>query len=255
VLDTGTGRVQPSRDLQLLTTYPQVLVTTLDIMRRDLRLPPVQARLAFLPDDATFEALLREIGYSPALARETAQVMTAIGGNRTILINQGRLERDGWPRRVALIAHELTHVLQYELGGGQRGTSAQWLREGFAEWVALRVMVTLDRLAGHEVRRHAIQRLRAHGGADRVPPLVALGRFPDWVAQSRGPAGPVLYDLALVSVWALLDRHGPEAVVRYFTLFSARQDRAANFLEAFGEAEARFDAALRQSVWPARRKR
>jgi hypothetical protein len=31
-----------------------------------------------------------------------------------------------------LLAHELTHTVQYELGGGHRGTSDQWLREGFA---------------------------------------------------------------------------------------------------------------------------
>lgn len=253
VLDTA-GVSARGTELSRIGTYEQALATTLAIMSRDLGLPRVEARLAFLPDDPTFERFLREIGYPPALARDTAEVMTAIGGHRMVLINQRRMERDGWPRRVSLLAHELTHVLQYEVGGGQRGTSAQWLREGFAEWVSLRVMETLGQIDGGLVRRHALQRVRSFGGPAAVPQLADLGAFRAWVAQSRTPAGEILYDLALVAVMELVDAHGATAVVRYFSLFERRQDRAANFREAFGISEPDFAEDVTRRIWPSRRK-
>jgi hypothetical protein len=252
VLATDELTTRPTRDLEWISSYPLAVATTLDVMRRDLDLPAVQARLVFLPDAPTFEALLLQIGYPEQLARDTAEVMKAIGGHRSVLINQERMERHVWPRRVSTLAHELTHVLQYELGGGVRGTSAQWLREGFAEFVALRVLEVLGRTTAPEVRRGALVRVRAFGPADRVPALARLGRFPDWVTESRGAAGDVLYDYALLAAFTAIDRHGVDGVLRYFSLFAERQDPEANFREAFGETEAAFEAHLRHAIWPRR---
>jgi hypothetical protein len=56
------------------------------------------------------------------------------------LLNELRLSNLEWGDRVALLAHEMAHSFQYELGGGRRGTSDQWLREGFADWVAIGVL-------------------------------------------------------------------------------------------------------------------
>ena len=196
--------------------------------------------------------------------------MVAIGGHRVVLINQARFERRGWSWRLSTLAHELAHVLQYEVGGGKRGTSAQWIREGFAEWLEMRVMEALGQADDAKARQRAIVRLRTHArrrfpmtdpaspfrawmdqaqtqARMPVPALSALGSFPDWVEQSRGEAGPVLYDYAFIAVSSLIDQHGVPAVIRYFELFSGRQDHAANFLEAFGEAEEEFEQGLHRS--------
>lgn len=252
VVSTDELKERPTRHLDWIGSYGVAAATALDIMQKELGLPPLQARLVFLPDDAAFEAMLLQIGYPAPLARDTSEVMTAIGGHRAVLINQRRMERDGWPRRVSLLAHELGHVLQYELGGGQRGTSAQWLREGFAEWVALRVMEVLERTTLTDVRRYAIVRVRSHGPFDRMPPLADLSSFRDWVGHSRGPAGDVLYDFALLAAIAAIERHGLEHVLRYFALFAGRQEPAANFMAAFGESEAQFERHVRQAVWSGR---
>jgi hypothetical protein len=252
VLDTDGLTDPPARRLEWIRDYPEALATTLDVMRGELQLPVVQARLVFVPDDQTFEALLLAIGYPHQLARDTAGVMTAIGGHRSVLINQRRIERHNWPGRVSTLAHELTHVLQYELGGGHRGTSAQWLREGFAEWVALRVMEALDRPFMNDVTRSALVRVRSFGPSERFPPLVQLGRFPEWVRQSRGPAGEVLYDFALFAAINVINRHGVDSVLDYFSRFATRQDPEANFRDAFGETEGTFETYLRQVVWPRR---
>jgi len=269
VLTTDGLRERPLRDLERISDYPRALATTLDIMGRDLGLPTLQVKLAFLPDTKQFKALLLGIGYPPKLARDTARQMVAIGGHRIVLINQAKLERRGWPWRVSILAHELGHVLQYELGGGKRGTSAQWLREGFAVWLEKRVMETLGRDDGEKARSRAMMRMRTHArmqfpltgatssfpdwvdpshGRIQVPPLAALGSFPDWVEQARGDAGAILYDFAFIAVSSLLEEHGVPAVMRYFELFAVRQDPVANFLEAFGESEKEFDERVRRIV-------
>ena len=258
------------RDLEQVSTYPQALATTLDIMQRDLELPRLRVSLVFLPDTKRFKALLLSTGYPPELARESARRLIAIGGHRTVLINQARLERQGWPERVSILAHELGHVLQYDLGGGTRGTSAQWLREGFCEWLELRVMEALGHADAAKTWRRAIVNVRnpartqvmTLGGPSaypdwiertnertRVPPLSALRSWPDWVAQLAGPAGRSLPDYAFVAVATLLEEHGLPGVLRYFELFAERQDPVANFLEVFGESEEDFEERLRQVVW------
>jgi hypothetical protein len=264
-------RERPLRDLEQISTYPQALATTLDIMERDLELPLVEVSLVFVADTRRFKDLLLGIGYPPELAREAARRLIAIGGHRSMLINQARLERQGWPGRVSILAHELGHVLQFELGGGKRGTSAQWLREGFSKWLELRVMEALDGADDAKAWRQAIVKVRnpartqvmTLGGPDsypewverthertRVPPLSALSSWADWVAQLGGAAGGALYDYAFVAVTVLLEEHGLPAVLRYFELFAERQDPAANFLEAFGESEEEFEERLQGIVWP-----
>jgi hypothetical protein len=156
-------------------------------------------------------------------------------------------------------------VLEYELAGGPRGTSAQWLREGFSEWVEARVLETLGHAEEGTAWSQALARVRSPdqvltlgrpgGWAERVPPvrppsLAALGSFPEWVRHLRGAHGGALYEYAFLAVTSLVEKHGVPAVLRYFELSATAEDPAANFLEAFGESEAQFEERLRRVVWP-----
>ena len=120
------------------STYEATLRLVLDGLERELALPRVDVSLVLFPNRRTFEQGLLQIGYTPALAR-SASSFNAIGGARAVLMNAA--STDGLTRasRIRLIAHEVVHTLQYRLSGGARGASEQWLREGFAEWVACRV--------------------------------------------------------------------------------------------------------------------
>ncbi|HEX7085633.1 MAG TPA: hypothetical protein VF198_04680 [Vicinamibacterales bacterium] len=249
VLDSREMRVRPTRVGEWIASYQQALAATLDVFEKDLGFPPLEVRLVFLPDEPTFEALLLEIGYPAPLARDAAADMTAIGGHRSVLLNQERVERRSWPERVGLLAHELTHVLQYELGGGTRGESDQWLREGYAEWVESRVLQSLHLGDGDgDALREARGRLRGHR-PETLPPLTALGTFPEWVSRGRQGVGPLLYTQAFAAVAFLIERHGTPAVLDYFSRFAKSQDRNGNFEAAFGESREAFEAAFRQSVW------
>lgn len=270
VLTTRGLEQPPVRDLHRIATYPEALATTLDIMQRDLGLPAVQVQLVFVPDARRMSDLLLRAGHPPRVARQAARELTAIGGRRTVLINQARLESEGWPGRVSLLAHELGHVLQYELSGGKRETSAQWLREGFSKWLELRVLEVLGSAERAKYWSRALERSRNPAGGPvmtlggrrsftrrvesdpkvRLPPLRDLATFPEWVEQLRGPAGGALYEYAFVAVVTLIEEHGLSAVLRYFELFATQKDAAANFHEALGRTEEQFEQRLHDVLWP-----
>jgi hypothetical protein len=67
-----------------------------------------------------------------------------------------------------------------------------------------------------------------------MPALAEMSTFPQFVAlASRNDVAP--YAQAFLAVDALIERHGLPAVIRYFELFAASQDRTGNFTAAFGE--------------------
>jgi len=251
VIATDTLRARPAYDLDWITSYETALATVAEIMERDLRLPRLQVAVRFYRDTAAFEAALVGVGYDPRFARDTAEIMTAIGGYRGVLINERKLASRPWPSRIATLAHELTHSLQYELGGGHRGTSDQWLREGFGEWVAVRV---LERL-GLTTLNDAVVRGTLSIQPARPPlskPLAAMVTFPQWVALGQGDQAATMYDQAFVAVDFLIRRRRVEAVLAYFARFAASQDRVENFRAAFGEDLETFEEAFRASVWKRR---
>jgi hypothetical protein len=127
-----------------INSYTGAVAAITEVLHRDLRLDLPPVTLVFVPDHRMFAAILVRTGITRTTALDVAHIAMAMGGRRAVLVNEQELGRERWPRRVSLLAHELTHVLEYELGGGTRGTSAQWLREGFADWMAARVLDSLQ---------------------------------------------------------------------------------------------------------------
>jgi hypothetical protein len=234
--------VRPASHLGAIHSYERALVTIAGVFERDLGFPPFPVTLEFHPDREAFEAALLESGYDPALAKNTANTMAAVGGHRQVLVNESVLVPLSWPSRVAMLAHELTHTLQYEWGGGVRGASDQWLREGFAEAISARVIERLGALPRDAMRRQKLDELRAMS-RDRVPRLDEMATFPDWVEVNRR-TGVAPYAYAFLAADHLIERHGTTAVVRYFELFASPGDRRQNFRTAFGEDLASFEEAL-----------
>jgi hypothetical protein len=216
-----------------IDNYDQAVASIAIVMTDQLGLPPARASLYFYPDRAAFQGALEAEGYSPELARQTAATLTAVSGHQRVVINDRAMEDVGWLFRVALLAHELTHTLQYDFADGERGTSDQWLREGFAEWVEVEVLVRLGFTTRAGAQRAIRTRLR-DAGANRWPPLSAMVTFPEWVALAERVGQEALYGYAALAAEQLLERHGLPAVIDYFRLFNASDDRIANFRRAFG---------------------
>ena len=238
--------LRPVSRLHHIGDYRTAAATIAWISERDLGFPQFPITFRFYPHAEAFEKALLGLGYDAALARSTAGMMTAVGGHRGVLLNDMKLAMLPWSERVALLAHEMGHSLQYELGGGRRGTSDQWLREGFAEWLSVRVLERLGGVSLAAVRRARQGELR-DARPSKLPRLEELVTFPQWVNAGERH-GAWIYALSFLAVDFLVSRHGAAAITDYFRRFATFEDRLANFRAAFGEDLERFDEAMRAAV-------
>lgn len=242
----GGGGPAPLRG-EWIDNYDQALASIGVVMTDQLGLPPARAALYFHRDREAFQAALEADGYPPEFAEQTASVLIAVSGHERVVINDRALEEVDWLFRVALLAHELTHTLQYEFAGGKRGTSDQWLREGFAEWVEVEVLVRLGfttRPAAQRVLRTRLLDARA----DRWPPLSEMVTFPQWVALAEQVGQEALYGYAAIATDHLLERHDLATVINYFRLFAKSDDRLENFRRAFGYDLAEFERSFTERL-------
>ena len=217
------------------------------ILTVGLGLPlPERVGVFVYPGRLAFErGLVLDAGLDEARAAELSGFAIGIGGRGQLLLNRGGLGVD--PTAVAerewlrLIAHELTHVAQVELAGGE-GRGEQWLAEGMAEWVAF---TALERLGLDTVAR---RRHRATTGVLDHASLVGARLdlevrgtpqgFTGW--HMREGALPT-YQLAFLMADYLVERRGFERMKRYFGSFSRSWDRHRNFEVAFGTTLAGFE--------------
>jgi hypothetical protein len=222
--------------------YEADLAAILNAFEDALDLPRPDVALVLFPHRRSFEQGLLEIGYTPTLAR-SASLFNAIGGARAILLNGGVVNHFDRSRRVRLLAHELVHSLQYQFGGGTRGASEQWLREGFADWVACRIAEHLGLGSFASFRDDRLRDLTGARFGLRPAPLDALVTFPQWVEAQRRYEAP-LYAQAFIAAELLVDTHGVPAIVGYFERFRDTTDHERAFAEAFGLDRADFEKAF-----------
>ena len=253
VLSLPEVRAQSVRVGAWIDTYDTAVVSIAAIMERDLGLPAIQASLYFYADRNAFQQALELDGYEPALARDAAATLSGIAGFRRVVLNDANLRWLEWPNRVALLAHELTHTVQYEFSRGRRSTSEQWLREGFAEWVEVYVTDVLDVTTWDQARALAVQRVREAARKQPPPTFTEMVTYPDWVRTIQRSGEAAVYAQALLAAELLISRHGREAVVGYFRLFETSEDRLANFRAAFGQDLSAFEVVFRDHLAGIRR--
>lgn len=220
-------------------------------MEGELGIPfPPSVTLYLYPNQSAFErGLQAEAGFAPGSAIRTADYASAVTTNGKVLVNEVDLVRVPWQRCVEILAHELIHLSQRHLAGGRRGWSAQWLREGFAEWGAT---AALDRLGfeSREVRfAKAKGKVRWVSEGGDLPTLRQLLSPVGWAAVQDKPEGAGSYELAMLATDFLISRAGIPAVIEYFRN-SAVLDLRGNFTQAFGmtlfEFEAEFSTYLKE---------
>ena len=173
-------------------------------------------------------------------AKDQARFASGVGTYYGILLREDKFRAASILARVGLVAHELTHVSQYELAGGRRGRSEQWLREGHADWVRFRVLEHLGLRSYAESRKRILQEVRRAQSVERFPSLTLLATNREWTT-ARNESGQVAtyYQAFLATDW-LVERRGHGAVIEYFRRFGRFDDREGNFEAAFGMSLSRF---------------
>ncbi len=237
--------VAPARSAEPPTTYDAAIEAISAIIIGDLGLPlPAEFTVFVYPDRAAYAAGLRGVGQMPARrASEIAAYSVGLGQAGHLFLNDGALRRGRPHAWLVVLAHELTHVAQYELSAGRRGSSEQWLREGLADWVACQVLERLGQTRLSDEREAA---MRAVGEdlsrLDAVPlDLVDLGRPRGWEARHLQTGDGLTYRLAFLMTAELIRRHGLPALVGYFGMFRTSDDRFGNFRRAFGQSLQEFE--------------
>jgi hypothetical protein len=150
---------------------------------------------------------------------------------------RGRTE---WRR---LIAHELTHVVEFGLAGGD-GRADQWLAEGLAERVAFDVLERLGADSLADRRARALNGARKHPGytAGRLD-LATLGSPREFTLRHQRDGSLETYQLSFLMADYLVQRHGMDGVLTYFR--NCREmDRERAFLQTFGESIQEFETEV-----------
>ena len=186
------------------------------------------------------QGLIRDARVSPVLAAELSDFAIGVVTRGQVLLYDRPRDRSDreWLR---LVAHELTHVAQIELAGGE-GRGEQWLAEGMAEWVAYSTLEHLGLDSLGRRRMAATSGLRHHatlleGGLD----LEARGTPRGFTAWRAREGGSTIYQLAFLMADYLIEQRGFDRMKAYFASFKDSTDRRANFDRAFGETIADFE--------------
>jgi hypothetical protein len=240
-LATGPGAPHPSG---VIMSYPQALAAILWVMENRLDFPPFSGSLELHPSHSSMVLGLEGEGYDPSYAVQIADQLDGVTRQGHIIANDAVLRWQHWPARTAFLAHEMTHVAEYALANGRRGSSGQWLREGLAEWVSWRVVDDL-KLGSYRARKHAaLLRLCEASHRKALPPFSEVVTQSAWERNGKRHSLDPLYDQAFLATELLVELHGLPAVLDYFHRFARSDDSLANFRAAFGEERQHFEATF-----------
>jgi len=133
-----------------------------------------------------------------------------------------KLQGRPWSALVRVFAHEYTHNVEYLFSSLFHGS--QWIREGFADWVSLKVMDSLG-WQDYAISLHRAK-LEVARQAKSLPTLAELEESKGWNVWANQPDGSILtYRFAFLAVDKLMARAGVAGMERYFS----KQDFASGF--------------------------
>lgn len=215
-----------------ITNFNLALAAVITVATRELRLPVVDPiSLHLYQDTVSFKAALSGPGGSD-LARPTAKFAWGVGQPNRILINLEKTRDESGKNWVRFLAHEYTHTVQYSLAGSEQRISF-WIWEGFADWVAIKVLHSLGWEDYGSFLLRAKDTLSRHKAS--LPYIVDLETHRNWLKLANQSDGMIkTYMLAFVAVDRLMEKKGVPGMIRYLTF----QDFHGSFGLLLGEFQA-----------------
>jgi len=136
--------------------------------------------------------------------------------------------------RAGLLAHELAHVSQRELGEGGKRRPAVWILEGHADWVKFQVRDLLGYRSYAESRQNVA---RAVVGASTpiklFPDLQTLSGTAGWTDWTRKAGAITTYCQAFLAVDWLIERYGSAKLIEFMGRFALESVPGENWLTAY----------------------
>ena len=188
------------------------MAAIMTVCSKDLGLPVVEPFYLHLYQDANAYA-----AYTYGFARlreDIVRITLAVPQENRLHINMERARGQSWGTLLRLLAHEYGHNVEYVLIGSTRAWS-QWIREGFADWVAAKVMDSLGWESYSSSLSRAQRELSRYGSS--LPRLSQIENTADWLRALDQPKGKVgTYDLAFLAVHRLIEKRGAAGMMDYF---------------------------------------
>ena len=242
LLVTTQGIAEVTDLRQVPPTHREAVAAVTSVMRELGLVLPADVQVYVYETRAAFRrGLIDEAYVSPDRVEEIASFAAGLARpGRVLLHSKAARGRREWRR---LIAHELTHVAQFALAGGD-GRADQWLAEGVAERVAFEVLerLGLDTLADRRAR--ALAGARQHPGfvTGRLD-LAALGSPREFTLRHQRDGSLETYQLSFLMADYLVERYGLDGVMGYFRRCH-RLDRDRAFSATFGQTTSEFETEV-----------
>ena len=203
-------------------TIEDAMAAIMTITTRDLGLPAVEPLYIHLHNDTN--AFAANAGmYGNRLSSATVRFANAVAVENRIHVNLERTKGRSWGDLVKTLAHEYAHNIEFVFSSLYRGP--QWIREGFAEWVAAKVLHHL----GWEDYATTLHRAKLEVGRQRgsLPALTEIENSTRWAVWAGYPNGAIhTYRLGFLAVDRLMTKSGVAGMEQYF--------RSQDFPTCFG---------------------
>ena len=214
---------------QQVNGLQDAMAAIITVCSQDLGLPVVEPFYLHLYKDANAYA-----AYTWGLARlpeNIVRLTLALPQENRLHINMERTQGRTWGSLLRYLAHEYAHNVEYVVIGSLKPWN-QWLREGFADWVATKVLDSLGWEQYSSVLARAQKELSRYGAS--TPRLSQLQEGKEWLSIIDQPKGKVrAYGLAFITVDKLIEKKGLAGIMNYFR----SEDFSGSFGVTWGEFE------------------
>lgn len=228
------GAAEPPAVVEVLgAPRPEALDRLVGVLEEmGLRLPARTRVYIYQSRQAFRRGIVEDANLNADGANELAGFAVGLARPGRVLLN-GKLADAGkeWLR---LVAHELTHVAQFELAGGE-GRADQWLAEGVAEHVAFQALERMGVGSLDRQRQVALRRARGQAAvAQSRLDLATLGSPRQFTLRHQREGSTATYHLTFLLADYLVQRDGFDKVVQYFSRLRTRSSASA-FAATFGQ--------------------
>src|SRR5256712_1196402 len=203
------GDAQPA--LGASPSDQELINTAAWLIRHKLELPVPAAIKAYVyVNQATLvDGLIKVAGETTDDAWDKGRYAAGVASRSGLFLRGDYLARMHYVGRAGLFAHELAHVSQARLREGGRGRAAQWILEGHADWVKMRVLDLLRYRPYAESRDHVVRTVVGSPTPIALfPPLAELANNPVWVNATNQLGAPATYWQAFLAIDWLVEGSG-----------------------------------------------
>lgn len=187
----------------------------------ELPFPPAIKAYVYVNEATLVDGLINVAGDSRDEAWDKGRYAAGAAARNGLFLRGDYLARMHLVGRAGLFAHELAHVSQTRLREGGRGRAAQWILEGHADWVKVRVLDLLRYRSYAESRDHIVRTVVGSPTPIKLfPDLRELAQNDAWVASTNKLGAPATYCQAFLAVDWLVERYGSAKVTEFLGRFS-----------------------------------